>query len=671
MAGNKQGINVSQYWEEFLLRDGYDTEGTLRAKFLAVTDSIVDNEDGTHTFNFSDGTDYVFTVNDLSSVSYDGGNLIFTFADGSTSEITLKALRDVDPIINNGDGTYTFHFTDGTEFTTEDFQAKDIESGAGVTDGDDVTVTFTRKDTTSFDVLLQDIRGGQGIRGFQGAYRMRVYRVGTIASDYTGDLTSTFDTATSFDQDNGTPTDWLASRAGILADGEIYWVREAVIDPSLVDETGMLTLTWEPPFQEESGAGGATAGVIEYTDGSGGTREVAQWIGTINQYNALSTPTKDSEILFTITNDQTEVAEAAIASEYGDTDVQAYLNANTYVGGITVAASQINLLDGKVDADLTNTQLNETDIANFGFTKDTQITKTQITGLGFVADSTTLAGYGITDAATSTQGGKADTAVQQEDVKLGIGRAAADGNIELQATGTNPQVRIYADDDATGVIQFRNTTTLETALRNNNNTGTFDILANGGSAITITSGGIAFDRPVSGGGVLAVRTYTEYIDLHNDFATLPAHTMIHFTGHLPIFYNNTTVPAPLYFATSAGGNDFFAFYDEADIIPNLANYDSTNGVGSGLSVARTGVTLSDATGTEFRDSEDNIYQINGVGGDANYFRTTSTLVANITDSQTNGGLAIADVPHTGYLYEHATTTAYYMFDGTNLLRLTT
>ena len=235
----------------------------------------------------------------------------------------------------------------------------------------------------------------------------------------------------------------------------------------------------------------------------------------------------------------------------------------------------------------------------------------------------------------------------------------------------NAQFRIYADDDATGVIQFRNTSTLETAIRQNNNTGVFDILANGGSAIEITSAGITFDRPVSGGGVLAIRTYTEYIDLHNDFANLPAHTMIHFTGHLPIFYNNTTVPAPIYFATNAGGNDFFAFYDEADIIPNLANYDTTNGVASGLSVARTGVTLSDATGTEFRDSEDNIYQINGVGGDANYFRTTATLVANITDSQVNGGSAIADVPHTGYLYEHATTSAYYMFDGTNLLRLTT
>ena len=158
--------------------------------------------------------------------------------------------------------------------------------------------------------------------------------------------------------------------------------------------------------------------------------------------------------------------------------------------------------------------------------------------------------------------------------------------------------------------------------------------------------------------------------MHNDFANIPAHTMIHFTGHLPVFYANTTVPAPIYFATNAGGNDFFAFYDEADIIPNLASYDGTNGVASGLSVARTGVTLADTTGTEFRDSEDNIYTINGVGGDANYFRVAGGLVANVTDAEDNGGEAIGDVPHTGYLFEHATTTAYFMYDGTNLLRLT-
>ena len=227
-------------------------------------------------------------------------------------------------------------------------------------DGVDDIGVLTLTDGQTFEITLP--RGGQGIRGFQAAYPILVYRVGTIASDYTGDLTSTFDTDAAFSQDNGTPTDWLANKSGVLADGEVYWIRQAIVDPSLVTEgSTTLTLTWGTPYQEESGAGGATAGVIEYTNGSGGTLEVAQWIGTINQYNALTDGIKNSEILFTITNDQTEVAEASSgASEYGDSDVLAYLNANTYVGGITVAASaEINLLDGKVDADLTNTQLQE------------------------------------------------------------------------------------------------------------------------------------------------------------------------------------------------------------------------------------------------------------------------------------------------------------------------
>ena len=643
------------------------------------------------------------TSNSIETITFSGGVLTITLEDGQSFTFDIPGLRETNPIVNNGDGTYTFHFQGGADpatFTTEDFQAKDIESATGVASGDDVVITWTRKDTTTFQTTVADIRGPQGLRGFQGAYPILVYRVGTVTSDYTGDLTSSFDTDAVFSQDNGTPTDWLANRSGVLADGEIYWVRQAIVDPSLVTEgSTTLTLTWGTPFQEESGAGGATAGVIEYTNGAGGTLEVAQWIGTIGQYNALTDGVKNSEILFTITNDQTEVSEAG-SGAYGDSDVQSYLDTNTYVGGLTATAAEINLLDGKVDADLMNTQLSETDIANFGFTKDTNtnLSKTDITNFGFVADATTIAGYGITDAldgallqpdlgvsgaatlvTTTSDASEVHTQgtlpvanlVQQEGAMLGVGRAAAAGNIELQNASGNSQFRMYSPNNGSSVIQFRNTSLLESSIRQNNDTGVFDIFKDGGSAMAISPTAITFDRPVSGGGVLAVRTYTEYIDLHNDFANLPAHTMIHFTGHLPIFYNNTTVPAPIYFATNAGGNDFFAFYDEADIIPNLANYDGTNGVGSGLSVARTGVTLSDATGTEFRDSEDNIYQINGVGGDANYFRTTATLVANITDSQVNGGSAIADVPHTGYLFEHATTTAYYMFDGTNLLRLTT
>ena len=445
MATNHENTPVTDLWEQIVTRGLSTSEiilcdqlGNTLGKLLSETEPFTDNEDGSFSLNYADGTQSIFRANEITDVTFDDATGVVTVTHS-----------------NKENDTFTIPI---------------IESGS-VSEG---TLTLTTQTGTDIEVT-GDITGPMGFRGFQGAYPVEVYRVGTVTSDYTGDLSSTFDTSAIFSQDNGTPTDWLANRSGVLADGEIYWVRQAIIDPSLVDTDGNLTLTWGTPYQEESGAGGATAGVIEYTSGSGGTIEIAQWIGTIAQYNALTDGIKNSEILFTVTNDQTEVAEDTGGS-YGDSDVLAYLNANTYVGGITVAASQINLLDGKVDADLTNTQLSETDIANFGFTKDTNtnLTKTDITNFGFVADSTTLAGYGITDAATSTQGGKADTAlqnlngallettpatdttelvtvidtsgtvtqgtlpvanlVQQEGTSLGVGRAAAVGNIELQNT---------------------------------------------------------------------------------------------------------------------------------------------------------------------------------------------------------------------------------------------
>ena len=699
MAGNKQNIPVTDFWEEFLLRDGYDTGGTLRAKFFASTDSIVDNEDGTHTFNFSDGTEYTFIVNDITNISYSGGNIIFQYADGTTNQVALKALRDNNPIINNNDGTYTFHFTDGTVFTTADFDAKDIVSGTGTLVGDDAVLEFTRKDNTNLQVTVTDARGPMGFRGFQGAYPVTVYRVGTTTSDYTGALVSTFDTEQLFSQDNGVPVNYLDNKSGILADGEIYWAREALIDPSQLEEgSTTLTLEWGTPYRDDSagGGGGAVAGVIQYSLGSGGTVDIAQWIGTRSQYDALSPSVTTSEIEFTITDDQVEISQIEGDTDpYGDSDVQAYLNAQNYVSGAhyndTNAKSAIS--DGYISGlgFTKDTQITESQIAGLGFTKDVQIDEAGIASFGFTKNTGTLTSLdgallqpdlGVSGAATlvtttsdasevHTQGTLAvANLVQQEGPSLGVGRAAAAGNIELQNASGNSQIRIYSPNDGTSVIQFRNENTLETSIRQNNDTGVFDILTGGGSAISITGTGITFDRPVSGGGILNITEYTDWFALQGDLASLANHSMIHFTGHLPIFYTNTTVAAPLYFATNAAGNDFFAFYDEADIFPTLTNYDGTNGVASGLSVARTGVALDDAVGTEFRDSANNIYSINGVGGDANYFRTASTLVANITDGQTNGGTAPADLPNNAYLYEHATTTAYFMYDGTNLLRLT-
>ena len=94
MAGNKQGINVSEFWDEFLLRDGFDTEGTLRAKFFAATDGIVDNADGTYTINFSDGSDFEISANEITGITFDPATGVVTVmhSDKDNDTFTIPVL---------------------------------------------------------------------------------------------------------------------------------------------------------------------------------------------------------------------------------------------------------------------------------------------------------------------------------------------------------------------------------------------------------------------------------------------------------------------------------------------------------------------------------------------------------------------------------------------------
>ena len=63
MAGNKFGIPVNTYWEEFLLQDGFNAQGTLSTQLLAASNPIVENTNvGTVTFNFVDGTSTTISV---------------------------------------------------------------------------------------------------------------------------------------------------------------------------------------------------------------------------------------------------------------------------------------------------------------------------------------------------------------------------------------------------------------------------------------------------------------------------------------------------------------------------------------------------------------------------------------------------------------------------------
>jgi len=120
--------------------------------------NIIDNGDGTYTWNFSDGT--LFTTSNLTGPQglpgidgINGTNGI----DGINGTNGIDGLNlTLNNIINNGDGTYTWNFSDGTLFTTgnltgpqglpgvDGINGTDGIDGINGTDGiDGVNGTFT------------------------------------------------------------------------------------------------------------------------------------------------------------------------------------------------------------------------------------------------------------------------------------------------------------------------------------------------------------------------------------------------------------------------------------------------------------------------------------------------------------------------------------------------
>lgn len=106
------------------------TDGTNGADGNGIA-STVDNGDGTFTFNYTDGSS--FTTSDLT------GPTGATGANGNGIAST----------VNNGDGTYTFNYTDGTSFTTANLTGATGATGAagatgpaGPVAGSDTQVIF-------------------------------------------------------------------------------------------------------------------------------------------------------------------------------------------------------------------------------------------------------------------------------------------------------------------------------------------------------------------------------------------------------------------------------------------------------------------------------------------------------------------------------------------------
>ena len=219
MAGNKQNIAVTDYWQEFLLRDGYDTEGTLRAKFLAVTDSIVDNEDGTHTFNFSDGTDFILRSNEITDVQYDP----------STGVVTVSHS-------NKTDDTFTLPF---------------IQSGS-VTDG-----VLTLTDQTGTDIVVTgDLTGPQGI---QGPGRFTVYQVGDDSTTPNVPNPTQYTITEDFSSTNGLPAGWTITPDSPSPGQSTYAIT--VLYDAIDAVNGVVTLAWSNVFIAGSAGPSGPAGI--------------------------------------------------------------------------------------------------------------------------------------------------------------------------------------------------------------------------------------------------------------------------------------------------------------------------------------------------------------------------------------------------------------------------
>jgi hypothetical protein len=138
--------------------------------------SIQDNGDGTYTWSFSDGTNFT-TSNLTGPIGPQGpaGPQGINGTDGADgTSVNITSVQD------NLDGTYTWIFSDGTNFTTSDLTGPAGADGVNGTDGADGTSvnitsvqdngdgTFTWYFSDGYNFTTSNLTGPQGIQGIQG-----------------------------------------------------------------------------------------------------------------------------------------------------------------------------------------------------------------------------------------------------------------------------------------------------------------------------------------------------------------------------------------------------------------------------------------------------------------------------------------------------------------------
>ncbi|GGE21616.1 DUF1566 domain-containing protein [Psychroflexus salis] len=135
--------------------------------------STTDNNDGTFTLNFSDGSS--FTTSDLTGPQGPIGDPGNDGIDGEDGDDGVGITSTTD----NNDGTFTLNFSDGSSFTTSDLtgpqgpigapgndgiDGEDGDDGVGITsttDNNDGTFTLNFSDGSSF--TTSDLTGPQGV----------------------------------------------------------------------------------------------------------------------------------------------------------------------------------------------------------------------------------------------------------------------------------------------------------------------------------------------------------------------------------------------------------------------------------------------------------------------------------------------------------------------------
>ncbi|MCM5661358.1 beta strand repeat-containing protein [Galbibacter mesophilus] len=330
---NGQGGNVSYDGTDFTYVDGNGDEQTIDMSQLVkdneTVTTLVNNTDGTYTYNSEDGTVTVINVpadvinnfeeiaqdadviNEITkivndngqggNVSYDGTD--FTYVDGNGDEQTIdmsqlvKDNETVTTLIDNNDGTYTYTSEDGTPTT---ISLPNVEEGGNVSydgtteeftyvdgNGDEQTIDMDQlvKDNETTTSLTQDNDTGvirytdeDGLFHHADVVSVSTDNILTVGADggakLTQDDVKNNETVTSLSQDNASGVISYTDEAGASVSAEVVSAESANILTVGIDGGALLTQAdvrnneTVTEFEQDNGTG-----VITYKDEEGSLLE--------------------------------------------------------------------------------------------------------------------------------------------------------------------------------------------------------------------------------------------------------------------------------------------------------------------------------------------------------------------------------------------------------------